>query len=370
MSAVMIAACSIDDGGGDTASAPSSSSPDGGTSGGDGSTSGPATPGDDAGAPQGNDGGDDSGSPQPDGGDDSGSPQVTTVHVTAAAGGTVADPSGNTTLVIPPGALAADVDITLTVLPKSGAAVVDVSEFGPDGLQFSVPVTLTIKADASLAPKDKTLAVALHDGTDFKAIAGSTFSSGAASAQITHFSKYSVVVIDGQVVIQPPESCAEAKSTFAACGGDIKGTWVFKQFCVDLAPIGNSNCPTMTGSTDFDMNEREIVFGDTTFTAPAGTMTISSTINYPRSCIDNATCAQLEQSIGGTCTENPADVCRCTTQSQEPLEAKTNTYTVNGNTIVSDGDTMEYCVKGDLLSVKTLPTDPKETPAIWILQRK
>ena len=106
---------------------------------------------------------------------------TTTVHVSAAAGGTVADPSGKTTLTIPPGALAKDTDITLAITPKSGSAVVDVSEFGPDGLQFLKPVALTIKGDAALAPAGKSLALAVNDGADFKAIEGSTYANGAGS---------------------------------------------------------------------------------------------------------------------------------------------------------------------------------------------
>ncbi len=57
-------------------------------------------------------------------------------RISAAAGGTVADPSGKTSLVIPPGALAQDTDITLAILPKSGNAVTEISELGPNGLTF------------------------------------------------------------------------------------------------------------------------------------------------------------------------------------------------------------------------------------------
>jgi hypothetical protein len=54
-------------------------------------------------------------------------------RISAAKGGTVKDPAGNTTLTIPAGALAEDTDITLQIVPKYAEAVVPVSVFGPDG---------------------------------------------------------------------------------------------------------------------------------------------------------------------------------------------------------------------------------------------
>ena len=203
---------------------------------------------------------------------------TTTVRVTAAAGGSVADPSGKTKLDIPPGALAADTDITLSILPKSGAAVVDVSEFGPDGLQFLKPVTLTIKADAALATGDKTLALAVNEGADFKAIPGSTFANGVATASITHFSRYTVVVVDGKLVIKPPASCVEARASFTACGGDPKGSWTFAEFCVDAtvkqSGDGESNnvCPENSVDIDYTL-AREVTIDATTLKIGAGKTT-------------------------------------------------------------------------------------------------
>lgn len=111
-----------------------------------------------------------------------------TTRITAAAGGTVSDATGSTSLVIPAGALAADTDITLTILPKSGAALTTISQFGPDGLTFLKPVTLTIKAEG---PATSTLA--LHSSGVFTAIAGSTYANGAATGSIEHFSEYTVI---------------------------------------------------------------------------------------------------------------------------------------------------------------------------------
>jgi hypothetical protein len=114
-----------------------------------------------------------------------------TTRITAAAGGTVTDPRRNTSLVIPPGALAKDTDITLTILPKSGNAVVEISEFGPDGLTFLKPATLSIKAAASLAPVGQSLILGVKEGGEFKALPGSSYANGVGTGPLTHFSQYS-----------------------------------------------------------------------------------------------------------------------------------------------------------------------------------
>ena len=137
-------------------------------------------------------------------------------RITAAAGGTVADPSGRTSLVIPAGALAQDTDITLAILPKSQSAVVEISDFGPDGLKVLKPAALTIKGDATLAPSGK-LALALDEGAGFKEIPGSTYANGAASGPITHFSKYSLVPAGGAPDLGEP---APGKTKTAATFSD------------------------------------------------------------------------------------------------------------------------------------------------------
>ena len=324
---------------------------------------------------------------------------TTTVHVSAAAGGTVADPTGKTKLEIPPGALAADSDITLTLLPKSGAAVVDVSEFGPDGLQFLKPVTLTIKADAALATGGKTLALAVNEGADFKAITGSTYANGAASAPIMHFSRYTVVFVDGQIVIQPPATCTAARSGFTPCGGDLKGTWTFAEFCAAGGPIapGGEGCPETTVDIDYTIN-RDVVFDATTVTIGAGTNTIVATYNYFLACFGRLpdggasgatipTCAEIQKKEytdkgkPGTCVDKAGGYCACTETGMQAAAAEPpSTYTASGSTLTvtsqEDGgttkvDVNDYCVSGNLLTVRETGNDGgAATAQIYVLKRK
>ena len=305
---------------------------------------------------------------------------TTTVRVTAAAGGVVADPSGKTTLNIPPGALEKDTDITLTIQPASAGAVVDVSEFGPDGLKFLKPVALSIKGDAALAPQGKSLALATLDGAAFKAIDGSSYAGGAASGSIMHFSKYSIVVVDGQVILQPPASCVAALSAFTPCGGDPKGTWTFADFCLPAQDLGSmgKTCPELTAELDVTI-ARDVVIDATTIVIGAGTSKIASTINYPLVCFgrlaDGGTvdsgvndCATVQTTFfkdpakPGTCTDKGAGICACSQVETKPAVAESQTYTTSGNNLTTtktDGtmETSEYCAKANLLTVKAAGKD-------------
>ncbi len=155
-------------------------------------------------------------------------------RISAAAGGTVTGPGGQTSLSIPPGALAQDTDITLAITPKSSSAVVEISDFGPDGLKFLKPATLSIKGDAALAPAGKSLAVAVGEGADFKPIEGSTYANGAATASITHFSRYTLVAVGGAPIgdAAPMSDGAAESGTDASTSGGIAqpapGKAVFK----------------------------------------------------------------------------------------------------------------------------------------------
>ena len=330
----------------------------------------------------------------PAGGGTTGS-SATTVRVSAAAGGTVADPSGKTKLDIPPGALAADTDITLSILPKSGAAVVDVSEFGPDGLTFLKPVTLTIQADGALAPEGKSLALAVNEGADFKAIPGSTFANGAATASIMHFSRYTVVFVDGKIVINPPATCVEARSTFTACGGDPKGSWTFAEFCVDATvktsgDAGPNVCPENSVDIDYTL-AREVTIDATTLKIGAGKTTLIANYNYFLACFTRLpdggmsggatpTCPEIQKreytdkAKAGSCADKAGGYCVCTETGETTAAEEVQTYTVSGTTLTttkSDGtvSTAEFCVKGDLLYSKSPDKDGK-LGNIFVLKRK
>ena len=126
-------------------------------------------------------------------------PPVVT-HINAATGGTVQDPSGDFVLEIPPNALSQDTDITLAIVPAYADAITAVAKFGPDGLTFSEPATLSVRVASALVPTGKVPAVALDTGGAFGQVERSNSSNlsttGKISAPLSHFSSYAVVLAD------------------------------------------------------------------------------------------------------------------------------------------------------------------------------
>ena len=79
------------------------------------------------------------------------SPPATVTQTVGSAGGTVSLPTGKVSLTIPPGALSTDTSITITAMSNAGSAGA-VYQFGPSGLIFNQPVTVTLSVDSSLLP--------------------------------------------------------------------------------------------------------------------------------------------------------------------------------------------------------------------------
>ena len=279
------------------------------------------------------------------------------MHVTAAAGGVVEDKSGKAKLSIPPGALAQDTDITLALTAKTGNAVTDVADFGPDGLQFLKPVQLELKGDATLAPEGKSLAVAMETAGTFNALPGSTFANGVAKADVAHFTKFSIVVVDGKATLVVPTSCQDARAKFVACGGDPSGTWEFAEFCPDSSMIQDpteGQCPQYTIGLDVTSTQ-VITITSSTVQSSAGTLTSHITSNFPKSCFTPdggqapACSVFADEEKGRACNDLGAN-CECTESNVDQSEGEpAKPYTISGNVWSNnDGSSGEYCVSGDL----------------------
>src|SRR5947208_829705 len=92
--------------------------------------------------------------------------------------------------------------------------------------------------------------------------------------------------------------------TGAACGGDVVGNWHASSTCIDQATVNMEflaaimgDCPTASLTNVKVTPGGTMTFGaDLTYTA-ALTQAISMTENIPMSCIQGATCAQLNTAI-------------------------------------------------------------------------
>lgn len=299
---------------------------------------------------------------------------TTTVRVTAAQGGTVTDPAGKVSLAIPPGALEKDTDITLKVAAAESGSAGEVFDFGPDGLKFLKPAVISVTAAGVTPPEGKAISVAYLEGTTWKPIAGSAVTSGVATANVEHFTKFSIVLVDGKAVLTPPADCEQAASTFVACGGDPTGTWKFANFCVDPKTLGSDpfkgTCPQAAATAEVTWDSTVTITGTAssgTQVVSSGTQTLSYEFTFPLSCATSASdggitaCNQAFTKPGDpTCTDTGGGNCTCSKSSSNPQAASTRNYTTSGNLYTSTDPTNnststgEYCVKGNLLYFKEI----------------
>lgn len=283
--------------------------------------------------------------------------ETVTVHVSAAAGGTVSDKSGKVTLAIPAGALAKDTDISLAIGAAANGSAGDVYDFGPDGLQFLKPVTLTVKGDGITVPEGKTAAIGLLAGSTFTKVEGSTFANGVATAPVMHFTKYAVIIVDGNVILQPPSQCTDVISKFTNCGGDPTGTWAFTDFCVEqkiLDTLKQPGCDGAVGTIEVSSTQTVTFSGGATsgtVTSSNGTITTVIVGEIPKTCLSDAgtvACADMSKPTNtppNVCTESTtAGNCHC-----EQTETKQQVGSTNPFPDSDPAKRSEYCVTGNTL---------------------
>jgi hypothetical protein len=162
-------------------------------------------------------------------------------------------------------------------------------------------------------------------------------------------------------------------SAFAACGGDITGTWKYSAACIEgdftaainsAAAAGTPACSTMyTASAVAAKGTGTFTSGNYTQQA---SIQFTEQLSVTQACfaalsggvtLDANMCAQFQQQLvaqsgGGTASCSYASPnCNCTATITHPSPTS-GTYTTSGNTLTQDGtDSFDYCVNGSTLTV-------------------
>ena len=123
-----------------------------------------------------------------------GGAQAVSQAIVAADGGTVS--AEGISIVIPPGALAVNTTVTITLLDKSAQPTPSlvtskkVFDVGPNGTTFSKPVAMTLDYDASSVPAGNAPTIAYIDKGGWVPLKDSSVSNGKVSATTTHFTTF------------------------------------------------------------------------------------------------------------------------------------------------------------------------------------
>ncbi|MCA9583464.1 MAG: hypothetical protein KC416_16805, partial [Myxococcales bacterium] len=294
----------------------------------------------------------------------------TSKMITAADGGKVE--LEGATLDIPAGALEADTEITVATkttksLPDSDNVASKGYDFGPDGLTFLKPVTLTIPATI---PGDKTAVMAFLDGTTWTELGDSATADGKVTATTTHFTTFAVIFTAGGGQVG-----GMCDGDIDDCGGDPVGTWKITSGCADFPeanPFGDDQCPgaSLTGAFDFD--------GTVTFKADKSysldvAVDVTVTISAPKSCFPGEACPTMEEEDDPDFKEMGDKCVSEDVQEAEEQDPETGTYTVDGGTLTlmdDDESILAFCVKGNTMTVQSKPDAMSDDPAIQMTLTK
>lgn len=293
--------------------------------------------------------------------------ETVSVAVTAAEGGEVAAADGKGRLAIPPGALGTDTTITLDVAAPTDGSATPVYDFGPEGTTFNTPATLTIAFDGTV-PEGKKPVLAVFENGAWAEIPGSSLAGGNVSGPVAHFSRFTVIFVDGEAIIH--SECADLAAAFQACGGDPTGSWTVDKICSGDGSIGEDpfqgRCPGASAGIELEI-DGTITFADGKIT-PQTTRTSIITLYVPKACIGGQPCAMIADAEDGWTCEETAETCDCT-KSQVDMDDETDIsdYVVEGNEIVQtqNGETkrLPFCVQDGRLTV-SVPNDPGE-PTVY-----
>jgi hypothetical protein len=168
-------------------------------------------------------------------------------------------------------------------------------------------------------------------------------------ASTKHFSSFTVLLITKGA---GAPTCGE---TFAACGGDLVGTWTLDQACVRLEVD-----PAFAECTEPPTQSYEIgVTGEMTFGADGSyrmdrTFTIGLDARYPSACLREA--GQSCEELGGT---TQGDAC-VVMDSFDDAQTDSGTYAAEAGTLdimstdpdPQDTSVVTYCVSGDSVTVR------------------
>jgi len=163
----------------------------------------------------------------------------------------------------------------------------------------------------------------------------------------------------------PPPDDAECLP-FAACGGDVVGTWSFDDMCFpDFPNPFTAICATSDYIVDMQVDGTSDVVADETFTLDFDAVTVS-TFTFPGECNDGIDSCSTYAAITGapSCTGDPAVMCTCVYATDPSHQSEGGQWHYDGDDVVfqdlvagaargAAGEvTMHYCQDGDAMTLK------------------
>ena len=174
------------------------------------------------------------------------------------------------------------------------------------------------------------------------------------------------------------------------CGGDIAGAWNAADVCIDKALLTGDfmvdGCRRPASVTSPRTPDGQLHVQHRRDLQPRLALNGTIGLNYPVSCLEGATCVELDAAVrlAMTLEPNPAiqsvscagtTTCVCTFVATPETLAEAGTYTTSGNNLVTTptsgepAETVEYCVKGTTATLREPDDGTSSEVTAFILER-
>ncbi|MFI5302542.1 MAG: hypothetical protein ACHREM_31005 [Polyangiales bacterium] len=152
---------------------------------------------------------------------------------------------------------------------------------------------------------------------------------------------------------------------YAACGGNVVGSWVLSEECL-VGSAGVASCPSATATISTPATGTATFGTDGTYSS-AFTATPTESLTMPGSCLTGVSdCTAFATSLAkqagiksATCTGTVATSCQCQVGLPSTSSTESGTYTTAGNnlTLLPTGSaplTVTYCAQGTSLKTQEI----------------
>jgi hypothetical protein len=157
------------------------------------------------------------------------------------------------------------------------------------------------------------------------------------------------------------------------CGGPVEGSWKLSDACFNVLEQPKlEGCPDAVADLVVQTSDGNITFRDDVYERHIEVLT-KLVLKLPASCKEDRECSEIGTRLASagatlTCEDGDGDGCECSASLTSTFN-DSGAYKIRGNRVEIVGDTLEYCVQGDTLSMRpSLETKMSGSAVTSILQ--
>lgn len=308
-------------------------------------------------------------------------PQLpTSGWMTASQGGAIRSADGRARLVVPPGALLEDAQVTLAVKPAEDGTISAVYVVEPTSLATRLALSIEIDVAAEV-PLGRRVSAARRDGDRWVELPvsaddpGAVAAPGKATGVLRQAAEVAAVTWEDAATAAP--TCDLDALALVDCSGSPMGRWRMAQTCApELAAFSDpfqGQCESTTSHVELQLGG-SFEIGELAMVVRVEHQEVIVSHNAPSACIDGDACAALGDA--STTCRSAAGRCSCENRYSSPASEVAHPISIEGDVIVaSDGygqavTKARFCRQGDRLLLDARSAAGQGPSVRYVLERE